>query len=175
MQLMQDEYATTSTKSLSEKLGRPIPQLYAKALRMGLRKQFSDENSGRFKKGLTPWNKGVKGSTGCHENSKAHYFSGPPHNTKPLGYRRVNKDGYFEVKTEIGFKLLHYVVWRENFGDVPKNCAIIFIDGDKTNVVIGNLKMLTRKELMEKNTIHRYPADLKEVIRLHCKIKRRLK
>jgi len=53
-------------------------------------------NSGRFQKGFTPWNKGVKKSTG---ESKTRFKKGnETWNTRPLGDEHVDNDGYIRVK-----------------------------------------------------------------------------
>jgi hypothetical protein len=48
----------------------------------------------------------------------------------------------------------------------------VFKNGNKQDVRIENLEMISRQELMRRNTIHRYPPALKEVIRLAGKLKR---
>ena len=53
--------------------------------------------TGRFKKGQIPHNKGKKGvyAKGCE---KTWFATGHlPHNTKPIGYERISKDGYIDV------------------------------------------------------------------------------
>ena len=42
-----------------------------------------------------------------------------------------------------------------------------------SNAAIENLELLTRAELMNRNSIHRYPRALKFAIRVAAKVKRR--
>ena len=55
---------------------------------------------GRFKKGQTPYNKGIKGwyAQGMEKN----WFKkgNIPPNYKPVGSERINKDGYIEIKVK---------------------------------------------------------------------------
>jgi hypothetical protein len=47
----------------------------------------------------------------------------------------------------------------------------MFKDGNRANCVIENLELLSRADLLRRNSIHRFPAALKEVIRLKAAIK----
>jgi hypothetical protein len=48
--------------------------------------------------------------------------------------------------------------------------ALVFIDGDRSNVKLSNLELITRKELRYRNSVHNLPPELKEVIRLKATI-----
>ena len=78
-----------------------------------------------------------------------------PHNTKPIGWERKNKDGYIEVKVAMrpsapnrsdNFELKHRIIWEEHFGEVPEGHVVTFLDGDKSNFELSNLALLTRGE-----------------------------
>lgn len=114
-----------------------------------------------FKKGHTPHNKGRKGvcAKGCEKTwfSKGHI----PHNHKSVGSERISKDGYIEVKVKEPntWRLKHNIVWENAYGNVPKNHAIIFLDGDKQNMDIKNLKLITRSELLIMNRYGLFKPD----------------
>lgn len=57
-----------------------------------------------------------------------------PKNHKPVGYERITRDGYIEVKTAEPnvFELKHRLVWIEHNGEIPL-------------VIIFSLKMATGK------------------------------
>ena len=81
-----------------------------------------------------------------------------------------------EVRVKVGkYALKHRVVWEQNNGPVPDGMVVVFKDGNKLNTAIENLELVSRKELMSKNTIHRYPEELKSTIRLIGKVKRTIK
>jgi len=70
---------------------------------------------------------------------------------------------------------LHREVWKQHHGQYPPaGTAIVFVDGNKQNCDINNLKLLTRKELMQRNSIHNLPEQLKEVLALKRAIVRKI-
>ena len=101
---------------------------------------------GIFQKGHTPVNKGKKGmcAAGCEKTwfQEGHI----PKNHRPVGSERVNVDGYVEIKVEEPnkWKLKHRVIWEEANGEIPKGSVIIFADGNKQNVTINNLRIISR-------------------------------
>lgn len=114
--------------------------------------------SGRFEPGHVPVNKGKKGlcAPGCE---KTQFRRGNlPGNTKPIGYERVTKDGYIEVKIAMrpsskdcndNFVAKHRLVWERKNGPIPEGHKIAFLDGDKTNCDIENLALITAAESLE--------------------------
>ena len=110
-----------------------------------------------FKKGGTPHNKGKKGIryAGCE---KTWFKQGRmPHNHKPVGTERIDsKDGYIMVKVAEPkhWKFKHRIVWEENNGPIPAGHAIIFLDGNKLNCSIENLRMVNRGTLVRLNQNH---------------------
>jgi len=58
-------------------------------------------------------------------------------------YKR--KDGYYQISSGIHQgKLLHRLVYENNFGSIPKGFHIHHIDGNKENNVPGNLMILSK-------------------------------
>ena len=49
---------------------------------------------------------------------------------------------------------------------------ISFKDKNPMNCVIENLEIITRKENMNRNTIHNYPTEVKQLIKLNSKLKK---
>ncbi|WP_430231001.1 HNH endonuclease signature motif containing protein [Nitrosomonas communis] len=138
-----------------------------------------DIATGRFIKGLIPWNKGVKGMPSVGRMHETQYKSGSkPANWRPVGSTRVNVDGYIEIKVAEGmhqWRLLHREVWKQHRGEYPpKGTALIFINGNKLDCDINNLKLVTRRELMKRNTVHNLPENLKQVIRLKGVLRRKI-
>jgi hypothetical protein len=106
--------------------------------------------TGRFKKGYAPNNKDTKGI--IYECCKNTWFKKghKPQNYSPVGSERVNVDGYVEIKTgePSTWRLKHQVVWEKYKGKIPKGYAVIFGDGDKSNLSIDNLILVSRKQLL---------------------------
>ena len=138
---------------------------------MGLKK--SDEflrspESGRLVKGSTR-TEGIR-----HQFKKGHI----PANHKPVGYERITKDGYVEVKTAEPnvFELKHRLVWVEWNGPIPSGCNIQFRDGNRQNCSIDNLYIISRSEQMRnENSYHaRYPEEVKKLIQLKGALHRQI-
>lgn len=118
---------------------------------MMYRNKLTTGTVGYFKKGSTPWNKGLKGYMGANKTS---FKKGTiPPQYRPVGSERITKDGYIEIKVEDPNKweLKHRVIWEQHNGEIPKGYAIIFADGDKSNLDIDNLLLVSRKQLLFMN------------------------
>jgi hypothetical protein len=105
----------------------------------------------QFKKGHVPFNKGKKGIGGWEPTQ---FKKGcRPHNYKPVGTERTNTDGYVEIKiADPGkWKGKHIILWEEVNGAVPTGHVVIFADGNKQNVILDNLLLISRRELAVMN------------------------
>ena len=115
--------------------------------------------TGRYKKGNVPFNKGRKGSEYLTEKAlegmrKTQFKKGQaPINWRPVGSERITKDGYIEIKIAkpSKWRLKHLVVWEKENGPIPKGHALVFADGDKTNISLDNLLLVTRHQLLVMN------------------------
>lgn len=117
---------------------------------------------GTFKKGKTPWNKGLKGYMGANRTS---FKKGHVSNIKPVGSERVcTKDNYIIVKTENPNKWehKHRVIWKKHHGEIPEGHAILFGDGDIRNFDIDNLICVSRAQLamLNKNNMIQNNVEL---------------
>lgn len=184
-------YPHERTADIAKGIGRRESQVYQKAAQLGLKKSAEylaspaacrlrrGDNVGaehRFKPGQAVWNKGMKG---LQMGGKATQFKPGqmPVNHKPVGSTRIDEDGYVWIKTAEPnkFEMLHRVKWREAYGELPpKGYALGFKDGNKQNCDVGNLELLTRAELMNRNTRHRLPKELSELIHLRAQITRQI-
>jgi hypothetical protein len=187
-------YPDTPTKDLAKRFGRTLGQVYRKANKMGLNKSevyLASPHACRlrrgdhigaktqFTKGQKPWNAGMTGLKPKGRSAETTFKTGnKPHTWKPIGTERITDDGYLQRKvSDTGYPPrdwvgVHVLVWQEHHGPIPKGCTVVFKNGNKQDVRIENLEMISRQELMRRNTIHRYPPALKEVIRLAGKLKR---
>jgi hypothetical protein len=103
---------------------------------------------GRFQKGIIPWNKGTKGLTSAKINS---FKKGNiPFNQREVGSERINVEGYTEVKiaNPNKWELKHRLIWKEHNGEIPKGHTVIFADGDRSNLDINNLLLISRYQLL---------------------------
>ena len=134
----------------------------------------------QFKPGHTPHNKGKQLNAEIYEKVAPTMFKrgNKPHNTKPNGTINVRADKsgrlyqYIKIK-DSHWELLQRYVWTQANGEIPPGSVVIFLDGNYLNCELSNLQVITRKENMARNTIQRYPAELQEVMKLTCKLKRK--
>jgi HNH endonuclease len=52
--------------------------------------------------------------------------------------------------------------------------ALVFRDGDKANMALDNLELVTRAELMRRNSVHRNHPQIVELLRLRAVITRKI-
>ena len=187
-----DLYPHHSTKYIAELLGVSISKVYNIAWTNKVKKSAEymlTPESGRiiepsvanqFKPGHTPHNKGKQISAEIYEKVAPTMFKkgNKPHNTKPVGTINVRLDSqdrpyqYIKIK-DSHWELLQRHVWTQANGQVPRGCVVIFLDGNYLNCELNNLQVISRKENMARNTIQRYPAELQQIMKLTCKLKRK--
>ena len=174
-ELLSKLYPDTKTSKLCEIFNCNRSNIYNKANKLGLYKSNSylyenvytikPSEKTMFKKGHKPWNKGVKG---LDIGGKQTQFKkgNRPHNWKPDGSERIDKDGFKMIKLNGKYVHKHRHLWEEKNGPVPKGYVVYFKDGDKENLTIDNLGIITREENMKRNSIVNLPDELREVINL---------
>jgi hypothetical protein len=76
-----------------------------------------------------------------------------PHNYHPVGTEIVRTDGYLQVKVADPktWKLKHHLVWEEANGPIPKGHVVVFLNQDKTDTRIENLKLVKRSTMAVAN------------------------
>lgn len=187
-----DLYPNHSSKYIAELLGVTISKVYNTA--WGAKVKKSDAYmltpaSGRiiepsipnqFKPGHTPHNKGKQMDAEIYEKVAPTMFKkgNKPYNTKPVGAINIRLDTqgrpyqYIKIK-DSHWELLQRYVWTKANGEIPRGSVVIFLDGNYLNCELTNLKVITRRENMARNTIQRFPAELQEIMKLTCKLKRK--
>ncbi|MDN5307965.1 MAG: hypothetical protein PWP16_1328 [Eubacteriaceae bacterium] len=108
--------------------------------------------TGYFEKGHEPANKGKKGSDYGWEPTQ--FKKGNrPENALVVGTEINRPDGYKWVKIAEPniWKQKHRIIWEEVNGDIPDNHVLIFLDGDKQNICLENLMLITKQERLIMN------------------------
>lgn len=119
------------------------------------RKGLTNDLKTTFAKGHTPFNKGLKGWQAGGNSRKTQFKKGRvSENYKPLGSERIDKRyGYTLIK--IGkpdiWEAKHHYIWKRSGREIPENSVLIFADGDKTNVTLDNLMLISRGQLAVMN------------------------
>lgn len=184
-------YADTDIRELMRVLCRSDRAIYHKAGELGLARSkayLNSQTSGRFtgaegintqfKKGHATWNKGLKGYQPKGRNLETRFKpGGKPPTWKPVGsFRRVSGDVLQQKIADTGFytdwQSVHSLIWKRHYGDIPSSHIVVFRDGDTNNIRLDNLELISRAENIRRNSIHNYPQQIKEVIKLNAKLKR---
>ena len=181
-------YLDIPIKQIARLLGYTESVIFTRMRQLGIKvpKEIVEErrNMSQFKPGHVPENKGKKQieymSKEAIEISKRTRFKKGqlPPNTKYDGatYTRKDKTGRLYTWIRIGlknWKMLHVKLWEDKHGPVPPGMIIVFRDRNSQNITLSNLEMISMKENMVRNSIHRYPAELKQVIKLNGKLKKK--
>jgi hypothetical protein len=202
--LLNEHFADSRTDDLAQVLGRNYSQVAQKAAKLGLKKSAAylaspdahrlDGVKGmgtRFEKGLTPWNKGTKGIVGVQEACRATQFKkGRPaseaRNYQPIGTTRICADGILERKVTDDPSIVparrwvavHRLVWIAANGPVPQGHLVAFRPGRRTSVeaeiTLDAVELITRVELMRRNTYHQYGPEIASVVQLRGAITRQI-
>ena len=194
--MVRELYPNLPTAEVAKRIGRKVRSVEQMAVRLQLKKspEYKAElyaaqsarleragQASRLPKGNVPWNKGVTGWQ--PEACKATQFrpGNVPPTWLPVGTERINPDGYLEIKhsdnryvpKSQNWRAKHLLLWEAAHGPVPKNHAVVFINGDKRDMRLDNLELITRVELMRRNSYHqRYPQDIKDVIHARAALTR---
>lgn len=111
------------------------------------------DRSGCFQKGNVSWNKGRRMPKSFQSVETQFKRGEMPHNYLPVGSERISRDGYIEVKVADPktWRAKHRLVWEAANGPIPKGYAVIFMDQNKTNIALDNLRLISRKYLAVAN------------------------
>lgn len=196
-ELLEKLYPDTPMPELVRIFQRHERAIYTKAGAMGVKRSPAylasehacrlrrGDNIGaefRFKKGNQSWNKGLKGWSA--PGTEATQFKPGQVNgraaqlLRPLGSERISKDGIRQRKIKMDgppqarWKSVHEIIWEEHNGARPAGFLVVFKDRNRDNLSIDNLELITRAENCRRNSIHRYPPELKAAIRKLAKLKR---
>jgi len=188
---LRSRYPDERTEDIVLDLGRTLKQVYSMAKNLGIKKSQAYLNSpdacrlrrgdqiGRstqFPKGHVPANKGLKGvcAPGCIPTQ---FKKGnKPHTWLPIGSERLSKEGYLQRKlTDTGvtrrdYVPVHHIIWREAGREIPEGYRLTFKDGNKQNIVLENLELVSIADLMRRNSIHNYGPEIALLVQLSGRI-----
>lgn len=198
--ILRRMYPDSYGKDIARKLGCAVSRVYAKAATLGLAKSAAfyarqHLNEGkrlnkvgcahRFPKGHVPANKGLR-RPGWHAGrmQETQFKKGQfPFSRDPdfyvIGALRVNADGYIDMRTSFaagacGWRALHRILWEDAHGPVPPGHYIVFSNGDRLDVELANLELISYAENMRRNSIRNLPEPLRLTILQLGRLKRRI-
>lgn len=190
----------TPSALVAEALGRRLAQCYGMAHKLGLKKSAEylagpdacrlrrDDHPGsayRYQSGHKPWNTGLKGWTAGGRSAETRFKKGNRTGRaravyQPIGAERISKDGYLQRKVNDDFPLqrrwkgVHLIVWEERHGPVPKGYKVFFVNGDKRDIRIGNLALISDADNMRRNSLHNQPREIRQLIQLRGALNRKI-
>lgn len=127
--------------------------------------------TGWFQKGREPGNKGKKQSEYCSPEAleasrKTQFRKGNhPVNEMQIGAISTTRDGHLIRKKSMTgaqwerWEFLHRAVWEEHNGPIPEGMVVVFRNGDKKDVRIDNLMLISRGELSTMSRKGYWSAD----------------
>jgi hypothetical protein len=193
--ILQKLYPDTRTQDIADLLGLQLRKVYSKAKYLGLEKSEAymraelqrqgdrlklDGRAVQFKKGHHSWNKGLRGV--CFGGVQTQFKPGNvPHTIKPIGTERISQDGYLQRKVtneghaRFHYKFVHRIVWEEANGPIPETHYVVFKNGNRLDVRLENLELITRSEHAMRNSIMRYPKEIRDVMRMKGRLTKAIK
>jgi len=152
----------------------------------------------RFTPGQTPRNKGLRRPGWARGRMRETQFKTGTLNgrarqlLKPVGAERVSKDGYLERKVhndvpagvsreeanrlrQRRWRAVYLILWEASHGALPDGFAVCFTNGDKRDIRIDNLELVKRADLMQRNSIHHLPPELREAVQLLGRVNRQIR
>lgn len=169
------------THAFNRKFGTELSKIAMSATRK--RRGFTTGRTGRFEKGSTSWNKGMKGFCAGGKSVDTQFKKGRvPGNLKPIGHERIcARDGIILIKVAqpnpytkaaTRYRPKHHVIWEQAKGAIPKGFIVRFIDGDVTHCVIENLEMVSKSVNLRMNQMgySALPAEVKTTAKLVCEV-----
>lgn len=198
-------YPDHTAKAISIIINRSVPSIYGKSALLGLTKSAAflassasgrtdgkRGQSGRYKKGNVPANKGERrpgwapGRMAETQFKKGEMSGQAQHNYVPIGSTRISKDGYLERKVTDDPALyparrwvaVHRLVWEAIHGPIPDKHVVRFKIGMQTaiedDITVNRLECISLADNMRRNTIHRYPKEIKDAVRSIAVLNRRI-
>ncbi|MGN6206022.1 HNH endonuclease signature motif containing protein [Humibacter sp.] len=152
----------------------------------------------RFTKGQTPANKGLRRPGWAPGRMADTQFKPGVRQGiaqklwRPIGTERVSRDGYLERKIHSDlppkgasraesariinrrWRAVHLLVWEAAHGPVPPGHAVVFKNGDLRDIRLDNLALITRADLMRRNSVHNLPAPLPQLVQLIGAVNRKI-
>lgn len=195
-------YPDTPTHAVARRLRRSLTAIYGRAGLLGLKKSAAylsspdacrlrrGDNVGvrtRFVQGHAPANKGLRRLGWYRGRMRDTQFKRGERSGralklwKPIGIERVSKDGYLDRKINNDLPLqrrwraVHLILWESVHGPVPRGHVVAFRNGDKSDIRLDNLDLITRRALMARNTIHALPKPLAQAMQLLGALNRQIR
>jgi len=115
--------------------------------------KISSGLTGHFPKGHVSSNPIKKGQ---RLNPNTEFKKGDrPKNYMPVGSERINSYGYQDIKVADPnkWRAKHILLWEKHNGPMQRGFKLIFLDGNKSNITLENLAMVSNAEMLNLNRL----------------------
>lgn len=177
--ILHEHYPRGGTAACQPLLPGRSPAAISQTARIrGLRAPAECSARMRFKPGHQPWNTGRPFDSGGRGAETRFKPGHRPHNWHPIGHERISKEGYLQRKmTDTGctrrdYVPVHHLLWEQHHGPIPDGHVVAFRNGDRSDIRLENLVLISRADLMARNSIHHLPEPLKRVIFVQARLTR---
>ena len=191
-------YPDEKAETIAADFGVNVTTVYKTAQRYGVKKSEAfkaSEQSGRIQKGqrvspTTEFKKGCEGATKGkrmaamikNEAKMKKWRDGlwkkgnKPHNTATDGEVRWRKNpGFYFIRiSECNWEFYHRHLWEKHNCPIPEGYNVVFKNRNRRNCTIENLECISNEELVTRNSIVRYPSELRKIMHLQSKLKKEL-
>ena len=138
-QIVKDRYIFEIAELMSIKFNYEFRKSQIKSIMA--KHKITNNMKNKIPKGIEPWNKNLK-------IGNSHI-----HNLKNVGDEYISSNGFTMMKLDNPTRWVqkHRYLYEQQFGEIPKDKVLIFLDGNKQNLNLDNLKCITRKQLIKMN------------------------
>ena len=161
---LEENFRTLSYPAIAKYLDRRPGTVAGMAFKLGLKRTPQEQkaidekyNTGCFKPGSVPANKGLKGVS--YEGCRATQFRKGqlPKNTLHNGAITIRNDNRGVPQQYIRVALSRWVylsrwTWEQYYGPIPKGMLVAFKDKNTLNCAVENLELITRKQNALRNS-----------------------
>lgn len=200
--VLRELYPHEPSKAIAAALGRSLSSVYVRAQCIGVQKSDEYVATTRWRAGHVPasmgrpfepghraWNKGTSYRNGS-DTMRARYAAGyRPHTEKPIGSLRLRTTRgltYVERKfSMVGtnqsqrWRAVHRLVWEAEHGPTPRGHVVVFRPGMHTvvaqEITLDRLELVTHAQLLERNSVLRYPPELRTAMRRRARLERAIR
>ncbi|HEY0429012.1 MAG TPA: HNH endonuclease signature motif containing protein [Pyrinomonadaceae bacterium] len=81
-----------------------------------------------------------------------------------IGDERVVDKDFVQIKTDSGWQMKHYFIWKQQGRRIPKTHFLLFKDGNKRNFDIENLELVSQSEAGHRLALSQRPAELRPLL-----------
>ncbi|HEY6612707.1 MAG TPA: HNH endonuclease signature motif containing protein [Pseudomonas sp.] len=157
--VLRERFGDTAAPIIAGMVGRSASAVYSRAIMLGLKRPPEVYERLKQERRARARPKPVMPVDADGKRRKPHWV--------PVGSERISRRGYVFRKVsdtgikEVDWQPAHLCLWVEAHGPVPSEHKVVFRDGNPKNLTPENLELITNAEAMRRNSIQRYPKEIR--------------